>query len=263
MARPKKKQTNPAQSMQQLQERAMALFKEPYDDRQWRGRNLPSLRAVAFELGTTILRTRKLLITAGYYSSETSRLVQALSAEGRTDAEIMETTGLKRASVNSFLPYKKLAFNLEQTTVNADRHRIFRQRVKAVKELQTHIGLPDEAEYLWRAVIAFEGYPFKTSGRGNRSGVIFRYIVSEPGSAGGRHYKGENVEGYGNEIFIINSAGERREKSISRSSVYYAFRIARTGDVTGPKQLKIYGSNYVYAIFVRFGVITNRTEVPR
>ena len=51
-------------------------------------------------------------------------------------------------------------------------------------------------------------------------------------------------------LFIINSAGERRKKSISRSSVRYAFQIAKSGTVTGPKQLKIYGASYVYAIFV-------------
>ena len=37
---------------------------------------LPFLRTVAEELNTMILRTRKLLITAEYFSTATSRMVQ-------------------------------------------------------------------------------------------------------------------------------------------------------------------------------------------
>ena len=64
MARPKKKNSDPKMSMEQLLNRAVTLFQEPYDDRDERDVDLPSLRTVAEELNTTILRTRKLLITA-------------------------------------------------------------------------------------------------------------------------------------------------------------------------------------------------------
>ena len=50
---------------------------------------VPSLRTVATALNTTILRVRKLLITAEYFSTETSRTVQTLVAEGRSVEEIM------------------------------------------------------------------------------------------------------------------------------------------------------------------------------
>ena len=49
--------------------------------------------------------------------------------------------------------------------------------------------------------------------------------------------------------------GERSEKGISRSSVEYAYQIAKDGNITGPKQLKINGASYVYAIFMRLGII--------
>ena len=79
--------------------------------------------------------------------------------------------------------------------------------------------------------------------------------MSKPTTGGGRRYAGENVEGHGNELWIIKN-GERAEKSISRSSVDYAFRIALEGEtITGPKQLKIYGSSYVYSLFRRFGLV--------
>lgn len=58
MARPKKKNTNPALSMEALLTRAVEAFVEPYDDRDERDADLPSLRSVADELNTTILRTR-------------------------------------------------------------------------------------------------------------------------------------------------------------------------------------------------------------
>lgn len=109
MARPRKKNDNPRVSMNQLLNKAVELFQEPYDDRDERDADLPSLRSVADQLNTTILRTRKLLITAECYSTDTSRAVQTLVAEGRSVEEIMVETGLKRASVNSYLPYKNLA----------------------------------------------------------------------------------------------------------------------------------------------------------
>ena len=167
--------------------------------------------------------------------------------------EIMETTGLKRASINSYLPYKNLAFNLDQTTVNADRHRLFRRRVKAVEELQDHMGLPDEMEKLWIAIIVFENYPFRTSGRGSREGVRFKYTVSKTGSSGGRHYDGTEVPGYGNELWI-----EGKEKSISRSTVDLAYKKARElGVVKGPKALGLPGAgSYLWPVMIRLGVCT-------
>ena len=257
MARPKKKISDPALSMEALLSRAVKAYVEPYDDRDERDASLPSLRNVAEELNTTILRTRKLLITAEYYSTETSRTVQTLVAERRSVEEIMAATGLKSASINSYLPYKNLAFNLDQTTVNADRHRVFRRRMKAVDELKTHAGLPDESLYLWKAIIAFENYPFKTSGRGSREGVKFIYTVSRSGGAGGRHYSGTSVDGYGKELWIIVD-GVKREKSISRSTVELGYKKARElGVVKGPKALGLPGAgSYLWPILIRLGVCT-------
>ena len=99
MARPKKKNSDPSLSMHQLLNKAVDLFQEPYDDRDERESSLPSLRTVADQLNTTILRTRKLLITAEYYSTETSRLVQSLTNSGMGIEEIMAATGLKLASI--------------------------------------------------------------------------------------------------------------------------------------------------------------------
>lgn len=140
---------------------------------------------------------------------------------------------------------------MTEVSAAAERTALYRSRKEAVEQLKKRMdGLT-----LWKTVCLFADYPFVTSGRGKREGVKFKYIISEPGSTGGRHYSGEDVDGFGNELFIINSRGEKREKSITRSSVDYAFRITMEGNVSGPKFLKIYGASYVYAMFARFGIV--------
>lgn len=257
MSRPKKKNSNPAFSMEVLLARAVEAYVEPYDDRDERDPTLPSLRTVAEELNTTILRVRKLLITAEYYSTFTSRLVQDLSASGYTVEAIMEKTGLGKASVNSYLSYKKFAFKLDQTTVNADRHRVFRKRMKAVSNLLAHMDLPDEMEYLWKVIVAFEGYAFKTFGRGSREGLKFYYTVSRKPSAGGRHYKGASIDGYGNELWITTLPDKvEKAKTISRCTVEYGYKKARElKTVENPKALGLPGTgSYLYPVFLRLGV---------
>lgn len=242
MARPKKKNSNPQQSMEELLANTVALYSIPYDDCDGeRDSELPSLREVAEQLGTTVLRVRKLLITAEYFSTAVSRQVQQMVAEGNSVEAVMRVTGLKRASVYSYLPYVGLAFNLEQTTVNADRHRLFRKRLKAVEALQQHMGLPDDAEYLWNAVLAFEGYPFHTAGRGKTPGVKFSYQVKQ--SKDGRPV---------GEIKV-----SRKEKTITCATIELAYRRAKAmgGVVTGPKKLGVFGASYLYPMLVRFGVI--------
>ena len=217
--RPKKKESNPEQSMEQLLNKAVELYAVPYDDRDERDSALPSLNFVASEMETTILRVRKLLISADYYSTVLSRTVQDMVRRGMSVEDVMAATGLGKASVYSYIPYKGLAFNLDQTTVNADRHKLFRVRLKACDELKEHIGLPNEMEYLWKCVIAFEGYPFRTSGRGSRPGVKFTYTISRNSGAGGKHYGGETVEGYGNELKFST-----KEKTVTRATVELAYK---------------------------------------
>ena len=233
MARPKKKNINPQQSMEQLLKRAAELFEEPYDDRDDRDADLPSIRSVADKLETTLLRTRKLLITADMFSTNTSRTVQGMASKGKRIEEIMEATGLKKASINSYLPYKNLAFNLDQTTVNADRHKVFRRRIKAVEELNANMDLPDAEEKLWEALIEFQGYPFRTTGRGGRTGLKFTYKI------------------HGGEMIV-----DRQAKSITRSSIILAFQRAKEMDVVkGPKALGgVFGASYLYPVFLRLGV---------
>ena len=186
----KKKITDPEGSMEELITRAVEAAKAPFNSS--RSSELPSLRSVAEQLGTTVIRTRKLLITAGYFESPLSRSVQKLKAEGKTIEEIGAELKLKPAAVYGYLPYDNLAYNLPETTSNADRHK----RYRATKKLKAAVDTGNAEKIstaLWRCVIVFEGYPFSTSGRGSRSGVEYTYQVSRKGGSGGRHYSGGSV----------------------------------------------------------------------
>ncbi len=234
-----KKIGNPRESMEQLVARAAELFEEPYDDRDGRSEDLPSVRFVAEEMDTTILRARKLLITAGYYSTEMSRKVRKLHEQGVPVSEIMETTGLGQASVYSYLPYLGLAWNLEERTANADRLRAYRRRKSAIENLITHLEWPDAEIYLWKTVIAFEGYPFLTA-----KGLRFSYVLK----------RGKNG------LPTAEIEISRKEKTITKATINMAFRKALEiqkleGYVSGPKKIGGFGASYLYPMFLRFGVI--------
>lgn len=249
----KKKITDPEGSMEELIARAVEAAKAPFTTD--RKAELPSLRSVAEELGTTVIRTRKLLITARYFISPTASTVQRMKSAGKSIEEIGAELKLKPAAVYGYLPYESLAYNLPETTSNADRHK----RYRATKKLKAAVdtgSIEKISATLWQCVCVFSGYPFTTSGRGSRSGVEYTYQVSRKGGSGGRHYDGHSIPGYGNEIWLTVN-GEKKEKSISRSSVELGFRkylevLEKEGTVTGPKKLGVFGASYLLPLFQRF-----------
>lgn len=120
---------------------------------------------------------------------------------------------------------------------------------------------------LWQTIIAFEDHTFQTSGRGKRPGVTFTYYISHSPSAGGRHYDGVAIPGYGNELWVTTQPGTEEEtklkKSISRSTVEFGYRraVELGGVVPGPKALGIPGGgSYVWAMLREFGVISSPAE---
>ena len=56
-------------------------------------------------------------------------------------------------------------------------------------------------------------------------------------------------------MWIIRS-GEKKRKSISRSTVELAYTKAMEGEIKGPKALGVPGAgSYLYLVFLRIGVI--------
>lgn len=256
----KQKHPEHAQRVQQLMNELLNMTVQV-----WTNEKEPELKAIAEETTISPAKLRKLLITAGerdhttYFSSPMADAILSLYHSESTVKDIMKQTGLSYTSVQGYLPHKKIIYSLDTMSAECERIRRFRVRRLALDTFHAHIGLPDQSLYLWKAVIAFQGYPFKTSGRGSREGVKFTYEVSKCGSAGRRHYEGEQVEGYGNEIFIrrAGEAGVEGQKSISRSTVDLALKNAGEKKIKGPKALGIPGAgSYLYPMFIRFGVIT-------
>lgn len=234
--RPKKKPDyDREKEIEAFQARAVELFGEPYDDRIERSEDAPSIRDVANAMNTTPLRVRKMLVTAGVYSTKLSRKVQSLYEEGCSIQQIMDETGLKRASVHAYLPYVKGNYNLPDSTLNAERKRVFRKRIRVCERLGQEIDSPDAEKYLWDAIMAYADYPFLTE-----KGLSMKYTVK------------------GGEIFF-----NRKEKSVTKASVMKAFHRARQlqhekGFVNGPKELGTFGASYIYPVFLRIGVCSKK-----
>ena len=236
--RPKKKPGyDRAEVIDNLLVKAVESFGTPFDDREERPEDAPTIVSVANALQITPIKVRKMLITAGYYSTAMSRKVQALQDEGYSVQEIMEKTGLKKASVNGYLPYTKGAYKLESPTLYAEQGRLFRTRKTACEILQEHMDAEDAEMYLWRAVEAFSNYPFATE-----KGLSMKYTVR------------------GGEVFF-----NRKEKSVTKATVMKAFHQARRiqgekGFVNGPKELGTFGASYLYPVFLRIGVCAKNSE---
>lgn len=98
---------------------------------------------------------RKLLITAGVYESEIADAVNSAFEEkqGMPYKEALEAVAaelnLSKASVTSYLPYKKGVYFRE----NCERSRsALWQRKKAVEVLQSS----HDEQHLWKCIVAFQ-----------------------------------------------------------------------------------------------------------
>ena len=206
-----------------------------------------SLQTIADELGLNPIKVRKLLITAGVYESEVAEKVQDTFEDYRETQSYKEailstanTLQLSKASVTSYLPYKKGVYfpntaEKEKISVGAERQR----RYRAMKRWRTN---PTE-ENFWGVVLAYAGVGFKTY-----SGLPFTYEVR----------KGRNGE-YTKELWI-----DRREKSksLAWSSIILALKNIKGEVVDRPKALgDIRGVTYIYGMFYRFGLIDVPDEV--
>ena len=206
-----------------------------------------SLQSIANALNLNPIKVRKLLITAGVYESDVAEKVQDTFEEYRETQNYKEailstaaTLELSKASVTSYLPYKKGVYfqstaDKEKISVGAERQR----RYRAVKKLRNE----PTGEHLWDVVIIYAGMRFKTY-----SGLPFSYEVR----------KGRNGE-FTKELWI-----DRREnsKSLAWSSVLLALGNIKEKVIDRPKALgDIRGVTYIYGMFYRFGLIDVPDEV--
>lgn len=234
--KPSKPEYSAAKNLAQLMKAAADLYTDKM-----------SLQAIADTLSLNHIKVRKLLITAGVYESDTAKLVRQTFHSFRETQDYstavtytMAALQLSRPSVTSYLPYAKGVYfpedaEAENISAGAERQRHYRAVVALKKN-------PCE-ENLWKCVVAFRGYKFKTL-----SGLPFTYKLK----------KGRGDE-FTKELWI-----DRREggKSLAWSSVLLVYHnIGKIGEVVDrPKALgDIRGVSYIYGIFYRFGLI----DVPK
>ena len=256
--KPSKPDYNPSAILQNHMDAAVALYSAV---------GHPSLQAIANELDLNPIKVRKLLITAGVYKSEVADQVNRVFTKHRASglshteaiAATMKELNLSKASVTSYLPYEKGVYFPAETdsnnlSVGAERIRRMRKREKILEKLRTK----QSEEAIWTAVIAFQGYKFRTY-----SGLVFSYSLkkgrcrgnAESGVVNERDEACKQGGVYTKELFI-----DRREnsKSLAWSSVLLAYHnIPQIGCVIDrPKALgDIRGVTYIYAMFYRFGLI--------
>ncbi len=232
--------------MKEYMDALVDAFGTPYDDREVAELDHVSLNEVAAEFGITAMKARKLLITAGVYSTKTSREIQSLHASGKKISEIPSIVGLSRASVHSYLPYTKGSYNMTELSTNAERTKLYRERKAALEKLQDiirrcgYMGAMVSADVencsvkeletnLWAVLLLYQGYPFKTV-----KGLKFTYFIQ------------------GNEMFV-----DKKEKYVTRATINMALKSAvqSCGVGTGSKKLGTFGSSCLYSIFQIMGII--------
>lgn len=91
-----------------------------------------SIRAVAKEMEMSPMKVRKILITGGVYSTELSTEIGELYRDGKTVSEIAELLNTSNANVNSYLPYERIVYNMEEKSAEADRQQRYRDRKKGL-----------------------------------------------------------------------------------------------------------------------------------
>lgn len=90
-----------------------------------------SLRRISADAGLSYQKCRKILITAGVYSSPKADRINELAAAGLTKDQISEQLKIKPETVEAYLGYKKGAYNSDEPTVNALRIRKCRDKKRA------------------------------------------------------------------------------------------------------------------------------------
>ena len=241
-----RKKLKPDQDLNSIQKELLEEISAEY-------KRIGTLSGTAKAMGISLMKVRKALITSGDFSSEISEDVERMLKSGRSVPDIARILNLTESSVYSYIPYKIRAYNLSEKSVDADRIGRYRERQKAIERLRQCIeNSEDFDDALWDCIELYEGQKFRTSGRGrDHSGAVgFSYRLKVSSRTGEK-----------TEEMIISS--RENGKSITRSSVELAFRKAveeqdNNGFVLGPKKLGGFGSSYLYAIFLKWGIISDR-----
>ena len=117
------------------------------------------IKATALVMELPPHKVKKLLITHGdIHYAETDQIIEK-QQQGLSIPEIAKRMGMSAKTVNTYLPYSKVVYKLDDISQNAERVKKYQRRKKATERL--HAEMTDDA--LWDCVVAYQGYPFHTA----------------------------------------------------------------------------------------------------
>ena len=90
--------------------------------------NCKSIKKIAANLNMSEVKVRRILITAGLWSSKTSDAVKELLDQNLTVAEIAQKLCMSEKNVQAYMPYKKGTYHAEELSVSAIRCQLYRER---------------------------------------------------------------------------------------------------------------------------------------
>ena len=103
---------------------------------------------LAKKYNMSMLKVRKLLVSAGVLKNDKTIIIHRLKYEGKSASEIVRITGYSLATVNSYLPYSKIIYKMEDVSPNAIRMKRHREKVKTergdviVMSALQHVSVP-------------------------------------------------------------------------------------------------------------------------
>lgn len=95
-----------------------------------------SVKKTANNVGTTLVRAQKILITEGLWSSTTSENVGRLYAEGLTVSEIACKLVVSEKTVQAYLPYTRGIYGGEDCSYDAKKSKDYRTRIEIAADKQ-------------------------------------------------------------------------------------------------------------------------------
>ncbi|MBE6035004.1 MAG: hypothetical protein E7222_09965 [Clostridiales bacterium] len=97
-----------------------------------------SVKKTAQNVGTTLVRAQRILITEGLWSSPTSEKVADLYVRGKTVSEIAEELLVSEKTVQAYLPYSRTekGYGGEERTLDARKSGDYRKRMQIAADSQ-------------------------------------------------------------------------------------------------------------------------------
>lgn len=97
-----------------------------------------SVKRTAENVGTTLVRAQRILITEGLWSSETSKKIGALHNKGLSVREIAEKLIISEKTVQAYLPYSRGVYGGNDRSYDSKKSENYRNRMSLAEQCQVN-----------------------------------------------------------------------------------------------------------------------------